>query len=86
LGPAHDVRIHVTGTKRLHHPVVGDLDLFYESFPAPDQDQSLLIYIDEPGTTSHDAVRLLASYAATGDHPDVLLGDPGFGGKVLLRG
>ncbi len=39
---SHDVRIHATGTKRLHHPVVGDLDLSYESFPAPDQDQTLL--------------------------------------------
>ena len=36
----HDVRIHATGTKRLHHPVVGDLDLSYESFPMPDQGQA----------------------------------------------
>ena len=31
---AHDVRIHSTGVKRLHHPVVGDLDLPFESLPA----------------------------------------------------
>ena len=30
---AHDVRIHTTGVKLLHHPVVGDLDLPFESFP-----------------------------------------------------
>ena len=65
---SHDVRIHATGTKRLHHPVVGDLDLSYESFPMPDQGQSLLIYVAAPGTPSHDALNLLASYAAT-DHP-----------------
>jgi len=62
---SHDVRIHATGTKRLHHPVVGDLDLSYESFPMSDQGQSLLVYVAEPGSPSHDALTLLASYAAT---------------------
>ena len=32
---AHNVRIHTTGRKLLHHPVVGDLDLPFESFPWP---------------------------------------------------
>jgi hypothetical protein len=45
--------------------VVGDLDLSYESFPMPDQGQSLLVYVTEPGTPSHDALALLASCAAT---------------------
>ena len=27
---AHDVRYHQTGRKRLHHPVVGDMELEYE--------------------------------------------------------
>jgi hypothetical protein len=31
-GPPHNVRIHTTGVKLLHHPVVGDLDLPFESF------------------------------------------------------
>ena len=30
---AHDVRIHSTGVKKLHHPIVGDLDLPFESLP-----------------------------------------------------
>ncbi|MFC7713227.1 helix-turn-helix domain-containing protein [Nonomuraea recticatena] len=30
---AHNVRIHTTGVKLLHHPVVGDLDLPFETFP-----------------------------------------------------
>jgi hypothetical protein len=30
---AHHVRIHATGVKRFHHPVVGDLELAFESFP-----------------------------------------------------
>ena len=63
---AHDVRIHTTGVKRLHHPVVGDLDLAFESFPlAGDPGQSLLTYTAEPGSPSQDALNLLASWAAT---------------------
>jgi transcriptional regulator with XRE-family HTH domain len=63
---AHNVRIHTTGVKLLHHPVVGDLDLPFESFPlAADPSQSLLTYTAEPGSPSQDALNLLASWAAT---------------------
>jgi transcriptional regulator with XRE-family HTH domain len=65
---AHDVRIHTTGVKRLHHPVVGDLDLPFETFPlGADPSQSLLTYTAEPGSPSQDALNLLASWAATTD-------------------
>jgi transcriptional regulator with XRE-family HTH domain len=65
---AHDVRTHTTGVKRLHHPVVGDLDLPFESFPlAADPSQSLLTYTAEPRSPSQDALNLLASWAATTD-------------------
>jgi transcriptional regulator with XRE-family HTH domain len=65
---AHDVRTHTTGVKLLHHPVVGDLDLPFESFPlAADPSQSLLIYTAEPGSPSQDALNLLASWAASTD-------------------
>jgi transcriptional regulator with XRE-family HTH domain len=65
---AHDVQIHTTGVKIIHHPVVGDLDLSFESFPlAADPSQSLLAYTAEPGSPSQDALRLLASWAATTD-------------------
>ncbi|WP_242435899.1 hypothetical protein [Streptomyces sp. Root369] len=47
---AHNVRIHTTGIKLLHHPVVGDLDLPFESFPVGgDPSQVLLTYTAEPG-------------------------------------
>ena len=66
---AHNVRIHTTGIKLLHHPVVGDLDLPFESFPlAADPSQSLLTYTAEPGSPSQDALNLLASWAATTDN------------------
>ena len=32
---AHNVRIHTTGVKLIHHPLVGDLELPFESFPLP---------------------------------------------------
>jgi transcriptional regulator with XRE-family HTH domain len=65
---AHNVRIHTTGVKRFHHPVVGDLELAFESFPlAADPSQGLLTYTAEPGSPSQDALNLLASWAATQD-------------------
>jgi transcriptional regulator with XRE-family HTH domain len=66
---AHNVRIHTTGVKLLHHPVVGDLDLPFESFPlAADPSQCLLTYTAEPGSPSQDALSLLASWAASTAH------------------
>jgi hypothetical protein len=56
------------GVKFLRHPVVGDLDLPFESFPlAADPRQSLLTYTAEPGSPSQDALNLLASWAASTD-------------------
>jgi transcriptional regulator with XRE-family HTH domain len=68
---AHNVRQHQTGRKRLHHPVVGDLELTYEVLALPaDPGLSLVVYGAEPGSPSQDALRLLASWAATLDQPD----------------
>jgi len=65
---AHDVRIHTTGTKFIHHPVVGDLELAFDTFPlGADPSQTLLTYTVEPGSSSRDALSLLASWAATTD-------------------
>ena len=68
LGATHDVMFHRTGNKRLHHPVVGDLDLTYEAFDLPaDPGLRLLVYTAEPATPTADALRMLASWAATQD-------------------
>jgi transcriptional regulator with XRE-family HTH domain len=67
---AHNVRLHQTGRKRLHHPVVGDLELTYEVLALPaDAGLSLVVYGAEPGSASQDGLRLLASWAATLDQP-----------------
>ena len=69
---AHNVRYHQTGTKRLHHPVVGDLELSYEVMElAADTELRLAIFTAEPGSRSEEALNLLASWAATPDQlPD----------------
>jgi hypothetical protein len=68
---AHNVRIHTTGVKLLHHPVVGDLDLPFETFPlGADPSQYLLTYTPEPASPTQDALNLLASWAATNDASD----------------
>ncbi|MBN9156817.1 helix-turn-helix transcriptional regulator [Microbacterium sp.] len=66
LWAAHNVRFHRTGIKRLHHPVVGDLDLTYEGLDlSADPGVMMAVYTAEPGSGSADALRMLASWAAT---------------------
>jgi transcriptional regulator with XRE-family HTH domain len=65
---AHNVRFHRTGTKRLHHPLVGDLDLSYETMElAADSGLNLTVYTAEPGSASQQALDILASWAASPD-------------------
>ena len=66
---AHNVRQHYTGTKRVRHPAVGDIELIYEVFGVPsDNDMRLIVYTTQPGSTDEDALRLLASWTATQTH------------------
>jgi hypothetical protein len=68
---AHNVRFHRTGTKRIHHPVVGDLTLAYEALDlAAESGLRISAYFAEPGTPSSDALTVLASWAATPGHSD----------------
>lgn len=66
LWAKHNVRFHDTGTKRLNHPVVGELELTYETMQlTADAGLMLFAYSAEPGTRSEQALDLLASWAAT---------------------
>jgi transcriptional regulator with XRE-family HTH domain len=71
---AHNVRIHATGGKRFNHPLVGELTLTYENLSVVADDAlTMFVYTAEPGSKSEEALRLLASWAATeeiesGDH------------------
>ncbi|MCT9821232.1 helix-turn-helix transcriptional regulator [Microbacterium sp. W1N] len=77
LWAAHNVRYHRSGVKKLHHPVVGDLELTYEAFELPaDPGLTLSTYTAEPGTASADALKVLASWAASTDLPAPRSGIP----------
>jgi hypothetical protein len=65
---AHNVRIHDTGSKRFRHPVVGELELTYETMTlAADPDLLLFVYTAEVGSKAEEGLRLLGSWAATLD-------------------
>ena len=67
---AHNVKFHRTGTKKLHHPVVGDLTLAYEALELPgDSGQRILVYSAEPGSPSQQALDLLGSWTMTPASP-----------------
>ncbi|SLM94300.1 putative DNA-binding protein [Brachybacterium faecium] len=67
---AHDVRFHRTGVKQLHHPVVGEMELSFEAMTlSSDPDLTLLVYAAAPDTPSADALRMLATWAATEEAP-----------------
>jgi transcriptional regulator with XRE-family HTH domain len=70
---AHDVRLHRTGLKHFHHPVVGDLHLSYEVMELPaDPGLSMIAFSAEAGSPDDDALKVLASWAATHDPADAL--------------
>lgn len=65
LWGSHDVRTHGTGTKRFHHPDVGELVLAYEELAVTaEPGLVLMIYTAEPGSPSAERLQLLASLAA----------------------
>ena len=69
---AHNVRFHDTGTKDLHHSVVGDITLTYNRMDlAADPGQMLTIWTAEPGTKSAEALSLLGSWAASPRRPEL---------------
>lgn len=62
----HNVHLHRGGSKAINHPVVGRLDLMYDTLPiAQAPSLTLVAYTAAPGTPTADALQLLASWAAT---------------------
>lgn len=65
LWAAHDVRSHGAGTKRFHHPEVGEITLAYEELAiTAEPGNVLMMYTAEPGSPSAERMRLLGSLAA----------------------
>src|SRR5699024_12253210 len=71
-GAKHDVRQHREGLKRIHHPVVGDLELDYQAMDLPaNPDWCMFPFTAEPGSVTEERLKLLGSVAI----PDDLLSD-----------
>lgn len=63
----HRVHQRTHGSKRLRHPVVGELTVEYETLSPPgDPDTTLYVYTTEPGSPSRQAMNLLASWIGSG--------------------
>lgn len=68
---SHDVQFHRSGRKRLRHPIVGRLDLDYESMELPaEPGLALIVYTAAPGSSTADALTMLASWSARPDAVD----------------
>jgi len=68
---AHNVHRHFTGTKHFRHPVVGPLELqFLQMEIDEDTGTTLTVYPAVPGSETEEALRLLASWAATESSTD----------------
>lgn len=52
----HNVRLHHTGVKRFHHPVVGDVEGAYETMPIP-ADPGLVLTVYSPAPPSDHAAQ-----------------------------
>ncbi|WP_427892601.1 helix-turn-helix transcriptional regulator [Kribbella sp. GL6] len=62
----HNVRFHRSGRKKLHHPVVGNLEIDFEAMEFPsDPGLTMVVYTAPANTPTADALKLLASWAAT---------------------
>lgn len=60
-------RVHErsVGTKRYHHPLVGDVTITYQALsPGDDPEQTLFAYDTEPGSGSAHALQLLAAQSS----------------------
>ncbi|GAA2158165.1 MULTISPECIES: helix-turn-helix transcriptional regulator [Glycomyces] len=67
---AHDVRFHASGVKTVNHPVVGEIEIGFESLNLDaEPGLAMLIYSAAPGSDSDERLRLLASWAASTDLP-----------------
>ncbi|MGY0460331.1 helix-turn-helix transcriptional regulator [Kitasatospora sp. cg17-2] len=61
----HPVRDKTSGHKVFRHPLVGRMELVYDTLrSADDPDQALVTYTADPGSPSEDALRMLISWEA----------------------
>ncbi|MBT2544889.1 helix-turn-helix domain-containing protein [Streptomyces sp. ISL-44] len=75
LWAAHTVADKTHGVKKLRHPLVGELDLYFERLELPDDPaQFLVTFHAAPGSPSEDALRLLSSWSAPSEQAGTATG------------
>jgi hypothetical protein len=63
--------VRLVGAHDLHHPVVSDLSLTFETMHlSADEGQSMFAYNAESGSKSEAALNLLGSWAVTLERPE----------------
>jgi transcriptional regulator with XRE-family HTH domain len=69
LWAQHDVEYYRTGVQPFRHPIAGDLTLNYNALELPgDPGQTMIVYTADPGSPSHDGLRMLADWpSASGE-------------------
>jgi hypothetical protein len=67
----HQVAGTSYGIKHYRRPVIGDLNLDCDTWNSPDGGgQRLMVLTAEPGTPSHERLRILASWTAPATQPE----------------
>lgn len=65
---AHNVKPHRSGSKRIHHPDVGDLEFEFEGMELPGTPGWMLYaYTTAPGSSAEERIAILGSLAVTAD-------------------
>jgi transcriptional regulator with XRE-family HTH domain len=59
----HNVRLHRTAVKRLHHPLVGEIEVTGDALELPADGLMLVAYTTEPASVSRERLDFLASWS-----------------------
>jgi hypothetical protein len=62
----HNVRIHRTGRKRLHNPVVGDIELTADALELPGDGLTLITYTADHASAAEEQLAILSSWTPRG--------------------
>jgi transcriptional regulator with XRE-family HTH domain len=69
----HNVKLHYTATKTMHHGIAGDLELTGEALHLPgDRDLTIITYTFEPASPTEQALAFLASWSPQEASPDAI--------------
>jgi transcriptional regulator with XRE-family HTH domain len=50
---------HRNASKRIRHPLIGEIELHCDVLHVPERDQKVVLYTAEPGSAHHEALKLL---------------------------